>query len=77
VPEIPGNPYRGPNAPAQAYDHLREYHGTPPGTATDRLHRIKQRSGLSPTDNVVIGKTGDVYNETDGEQIGSLTDPAA
>lgn len=75
--EIPGNPYRGPDAPDRAYAHLREFHGVDPGTATERLHRIKQRSGLGPTTNVVIGRTGDVYEEMSGEFLGSLTNPAA
>jgi hypothetical protein len=77
VPEIPGNPYRGSDAPDRAYAHLRDYHGVPPGTASDRLHRIKQRSGLSPIASVAIGRTGDVYDEMTGEHLGSLTDPAA
>jgi len=77
VPEIPGNPYRGSDAPSRAYEHLQAYHGVSPGTASDRLHRIKQRSGVSPTTSVVIGRTGDVYHEMTGEHLGSLTDPAA
>ena len=76
MPEIRGNPYRGPNAPERAYNHLGKYHGISRETATDRLHRIKRQSGLSPTDNVVIGRTGDVY-EMNGEHLGSLTDSAA
>ncbi len=61
----------------RAYEHLQAYHGVSPGTASDRLHRIKQRSGVSPTTSVVIGRTGDVYHEMTGEHLGSLTDPAA
>jgi hypothetical protein len=77
VTEIPGNPYRGSDAPSRAYEHLRAYHGVSPGIASDRLHRIKQRSGLRPITSVVIGRTGDVYDEMTGEHLGSLTDPAA
>jgi len=77
VPDIPGNPYRGSDAPSRAYEHLHDYHGISLGAATDRLHRIKQRSGLSPMASVVIGRTGDVYDEMNGEYLGSLTDPAA
>jgi hypothetical protein len=29
---------------------------------------------VSATDNVVIGKTGDIYNAQTGERLGSLTD---
>jgi|SRR6188472_949360 hypothetical protein len=77
VPQIPGNPYRGADAPTRAYVHLQLFHGIERLTATQRLHRIKQRSGLGATDNVVIGRTGDVYHEMSGEHLGSLTDPAA
>jgi hypothetical protein len=77
VPEIPGNPYRGADAPKRAYGHLERFHGIGRLTATQRLHRIKERSGLGATDNVAIGRTGDVYDEINGERLGSLTDPAA
>lgn len=71
---IPGNPFRGPNAPQQAYKHLKKYHGIDPTVASNRLHKIKQRAGLGAADEVVIGRTGDVYNARTGERLGSLTD---
>jgi hypothetical protein len=76
-PLIPGRPYEGPTAPDRAYEHLAAYHGVDKGTASDRLHSIKARAGLGPIDNVVIGRTGDVYEEFSGERVGSLTDPMA
>lgn len=77
MPEVPGNPYRGADAPERAYAHLQRFHGVERLMATQRLHRIKQRSGLGATDNVVIGRTGDVYDEISGERLGSLTEPAS
>ena len=76
-PLIRGHPYSGPTAPERAYEHLAAYHGVDRGTASDRLHSIKARAGLGPIDNVVIGRTGDVYDEATGERLGSLTDPMA
>jgi len=73
--EVPGKPFRGAQAPEAAYEHLEWYHGVPRKAAHERLHRIKENSGLSPTDNVVIGRTGDVYDERTGEWIGTLTQP--
>jgi hypothetical protein len=60
-----------------AYAHLEKYHGVTRGVARERLHRIKARGGLGPTDNVVFGRTGDVYDEATEERLGSLTDPMA
>jgi hypothetical protein len=73
---IPGNPFRGPTASQQAFQHLRRFHGLDPAVASNRLHRIKQRAGLTAADEVVIGRTGDVYNAVTGEHLGSLTDRA-
>ena len=72
---IPGNPWRGPNAPEQAYEHLEDVSQLNPHTASNRLHKIKHAAGLRPDDDVAIGKTGDVYDEQTGQKIGSLTDP--
>jgi hypothetical protein len=73
---IRGNPFRGPNAALLAYEHLRRYHGVDASAAADRLHRIKSRAGLGPAEDVAIGKTGAVYIEATGEEIGSLiTEP--
>ena len=69
-----GFPFKGPNAPAQAYKHLQKYHGIDPTVASNRLHKIKQKAGLGAADDVIIGKTGDIYNAKTGERLGSLTD---
>ncbi len=71
---VPGNPFRGPKAPELAYRHLQRFHGIDPVTASHRLHKLKQQSGLGADDDVVIGRTGDVYNAVTGERLGSLTD---
>jgi hypothetical protein len=73
---IPGFPFRGKDAPREAYRHLKENHGVDESVASNRLHKIKDRALLGPTDDVVIGRTGDVYNAATGERIGSLTDTA-
>jgi RHS repeat-associated protein len=71
---IPGHPFTGPNAARDAFKHLAKYHGIDPTVASERLHQIKQSAGLGAADNVVIGRTGDVYNPYTGERIGSLTE---
>lgn len=73
-PRIPGNPFRGPNAPEQAFKHLEKYSGLDPKVASNRLHKLKDAGGLGPADDVIIGRTGDVYNPITGERLGSLTD---
>ena len=71
---IPGKPFRGKDAPIDAFRHLRKNHGIDPNDASARLHKLKKMFGLAPDDDMVIGKTGDVYNEVTGERLGSLTD---
>jgi len=72
---IPGFPFRGRNAPADAFAHLKKHHGLDPHMASNRLHVLKQQGGLGAADDVVIGRTGDVYNAQTGERLGTLTDP--
>lgn len=72
---IPGNPFRGPNAPAEAFKHLERFHEIEPTVASNRLHKLKEQGNLGPADAVVIGRTGDVYNAATGERLGTLTDP--
>jgi hypothetical protein len=72
---IPGNPFRGANASQRSYKHLAEEHGLDPGIASNRLHRIKKAGGVGASDDVVIGRTGDVYDARTEEWLGSLTDP--
>ena len=71
---IPGRPFRGTDAPARAFAHLRDYHGIDPVIASNRLHKLKAAGGLGPADEVVIGRTGDVHHPGTGERLGSLTD---
>lgn len=72
--EILGKPFRGPDAPKDAFEHLAENHGLDPTVASHRLHVLKTLGGMGPADDVVIGKTGDVYNAATGEHLGTLTD---
>jgi RHS repeat-associated protein len=73
---IPGRPFKGPNAPQQAFQHLKDFHGVDIIDASHRLHVIKTKNGLGAADNVIFGKTGDVYHPVTGELLGSLTDKA-
>jgi hypothetical protein len=72
---IPGNPFRGPNAPKDAFKHLDDKHGIDPNDASNRLHVIKEGAGLGAADDVVIGRTGDVYDARTGEWLDTLTNP--
>lgn len=72
--DIPGRPFRGNNAPQQAYKHLERFHGIPPSVARNRLHKLKEQAGLGPADDVAIGRTGDVYDAQTGDHLGTLTD---
>jgi len=71
---VPGRPFRGARAAEEAYRHLERFHGLDPNIASNRLHILKESAGLRPADDVLIGRTGDVYNAQTGERLGSLTD---
>jgi hypothetical protein len=77
LPVIPGNPFRGENADERCFAHLEHFHRIDRYTASLRLHRIKQRAGVGPAENVAFGRTGDVYLETTEEHLGMLSDSAA
>ena len=72
---IPGTPFYGDNAAKEAFKHLNKYHGVDPKEASKLLHDIKKANGFSPADNMVIGKSGDVYHPGTGEWLGTLTPP--
>jgi hypothetical protein len=74
--DVPGNPFRGPGAPQRAFDHLERFHGLDPHVASNRLHTLKHSGGLGAADDVIIGRTGDVYNAQTGDWLGTLTDAA-
>lgn len=46
--KVPGRPFTGKEAPDKAYKHLEKFHGVNPNDASERLHRIKEKSGLNP-----------------------------
>jgi hypothetical protein len=78
LPAIPGNKhFRGEDADERCFAHLERFHGIERYTASARLHRIKQRAGVGPAENVVFGHTGDVYREASGEHLGMLSDRSA
>jgi RHS repeat-associated protein len=57
------------------FQHLESYHGIPRHVSSDRLHRIKQSAGRGPADNVLFDYTGNVYDPSTLEWLGSLTSP--
>ena len=71
--DVPGNPFSGANAQRDAFKHLEKYHGVNEALSGERLHNIKKSAGLGGADNVIFGRTGDVYNAKTGEHIGNLT----
>lgn len=73
VSNVPGRPFKGEDAPNRAYRHLRTFHGVDPFIARNRLEKLKDLAGLAADDNVIIGRTGDVYNAVTGERLGTLT----
>ncbi len=73
--DIPGNPYRGADAVDRWWEEQGRPRGISRGEVSDRIHDIKEGADLGPTDDVVIGRTGDVYDARTGERIGSLTQP--
>jgi len=72
---IPGKPFYGRDADKKAFAHLKEHHGVDAIIASDRLHGIKRSNGFSPADNMIFGKSGDVYHPITGEWLGTLTPP--
>lgn len=54
-------------------EHLRQYHGIGRVVASHRLHLIKLDTGRRGDDNVVFDLTGNVYDPTSSEYLGSLT----
>ena len=74
IRSIPGKPFTGRNAAAEAFKHLEKYSGLDPHVAGNRLHALKRIGGLGAADEVAIGRTGDVYNAKTGERLGTLTD---
>jgi hypothetical protein len=74
---IPGRPYRGSgNELADKWWKLQgNRRGITRGQVRERLHQMKDGAGLGPTDDVVIGRTGDVYDASNGQRIGTLTQP--
>ena len=56
--------------------HLKKYHGIDPKLASKRLHEIKKAAGYAGKD-VILDRTGNVYNPVTKELIGSLTEGGA
>ena len=72
---IPGRPYRGRNAPDAWWREQGIPRGISRGQVRTRLHAVKDgaKPPLGATDDVVIGRTGDVHDPRTGERLGSLT----
>jgi RHS repeat-associated protein len=70
--DLPGRA-RTFNSFDDAAAHLKRYHGVDPRDASARLHAIKNSSGLRGDENVLIDRTGNVYDSVTRERLGSLT----
>ncbi|HWL35055.1 MAG TPA: DUF6531 domain-containing protein [Frankiaceae bacterium] len=57
----------------EAAAHLQRYHGVDPRTASARLHSIKAENGFRGDDNLLIDRTGNVFNPFTRERLGTLT----
>lgn len=58
---------------AVIFRRLAAYHGIQPQLASQRLHAIKRSLGLRPADNVLFDLTGNVYDPSTRQWLGSLT----
>jgi len=58
----------------EAFKWLEKYHGISEVLSSERLHNIKASAGLGPADNVLIDRTGGVWNHITREYLGSLTE---
>jgi hypothetical protein len=59
------------------FGRLERFHGINPELASDRLHAIKAKSGLAAGDNVIFDLTGNVYDPTTLEWLGTMTEGGA
>ena len=59
------------------FKRLEDYNGIEEHVASKRLHDIKDRDGFGGADNVIFDRSGNVYNPTTGELMGSLTQGGA
>ncbi|RAL20363.1 hypothetical protein DL240_17430 [Lujinxingia litoralis] len=55
------------------FNRLEKHNGIDPNVASDRLHKIKNSDGFNGDDNVVFDLTGNVFNPSTGELMGTLT----
>jgi len=61
----------------EVYRRLAKYHGIPVVVASDRLHQLEDRLGLAPAAELLFDLTGNVYDPTTREWLGSLTEGGA
>ena len=59
------------------FQRLEKHNGIDHNVASDRLHDIKSEFGFGGADNVVLDRTGNVFNPHTGEWMGSLTSGGA
>jgi RHS repeat-associated protein len=62
---------------SEAFAHLEKHHGISQELASARLHLIKTTHGIGPGENVLIDRTGGVWNPITREFLGSLTEGGA
>lgn len=68
---------RSTNSFDEISKRLSGNHGIDRPLASERLHDIKQASGLGGADNVLFDLTGGVYDPVTRELLGSLTQGGA
>jgi hypothetical protein len=69
---VPGRPWPADTPIDLIARHLRDNHGVSRSQFRERLHRIKQGAQMEAADDVIFGRTGDVYDSRTDELIGNL-----
>ncbi len=59
------------------FKNLDQNHGISNDIASERLHKLKEANGLRGDEDVIIDRTGNVFNSHTGEKMGSLTEGGA
>ena len=61
----------------EMYRRLSKYHGIRTVVASERLHRLKERTGRGGADDLLFDLTGGVFDPITREWLGTLTDGGA
>jgi hypothetical protein len=72
VPKLPEKAQQFSTTDA-LFRHLEEYHGITERMASERLHKLKRECGYRPDSVLIFDHTGNIYDPSSREWIGSLT----